>query len=90
MKIIMGILILSLILITACVKEEVVNPKDILDDPQQECERIDGKWSEFRTACVDSCDLERASKGIVCATVITKGCDCGAYKCWNGNTCEMN
>lgn len=55
--------------------------------PHQElCEQAGGEWKEMPDACVDSCESQR--RGMMCAQVITEGCDCGEGMCWNGQSCE--
>jgi len=62
----------------------------ILDNPQEECERVGGVWKEFNNGCVDSCVKERSSEPVFCTQVLTDGCDCGPDRCWNGESCEGN
>ena len=69
----------------------MLKPKsNILEDSEQECLRVNGKWIEFSNGCVDSCDYRRNPKDISCIQVLTSGCECGKDKCWNGETCENN
>ncbi|MFO7872429.1 MAG: hypothetical protein R6U26_02170 [Candidatus Undinarchaeales archaeon] len=53
---------------------------------QELCNEAGGTWEEMPNACVDSC--ESAREDMMCAQVITKGCNCGEGMCWNGETCE--
>ncbi|MBD3388818.1 MAG: hypothetical protein GF416_07100 [Candidatus Altiarchaeales archaeon] len=55
----------------------------------QECIEAGGAWVQFPNACADSCAYER-NEGIMCAQVITDGCECGENMCWNGYTCTPN
>ncbi len=51
-------------------------------NPQgDECKREGGTWKEFPSTQQDLC----GAKGGY--TVLTDGCDCGDYKCWNGTSC---
>jgi hypothetical protein len=68
----------------------VCDDEEILDDLLQECERVEGEWRTFSNGCADSCALARTPETILCAAVLTDGCDCGVNKCWNGKTCEDN
>ncbi len=52
------------------------------------CENAGGMIKEFPNSCGDSCEVNRYPEVISCAAVITDACDCGAGKCWNGNSCE--
>ncbi|MBD3360331.1 hypothetical protein GF366_00855 [Candidatus Peregrinibacteria bacterium] len=54
--------------------------------PEEICREGGGEWKEMPDACVDSCESQR--DGIMCAQVITEGCDCGEGRCWNGKSCE--
>lgn len=50
------------------------------------CEAAGGTWRQMPNACVDSCEAHR--ERLLCAQVLTYGCDCGEGMCWNGKTCE--
>lgn len=56
-------------------------------DPMVECAKSGGTWRQFSNSCADSCHAAR-NPDIMCAQVITMGCDCGEDMCWNGYTCE--
>jgi hypothetical protein len=47
-----------------------------------QCIKTGGKWKTFPNGCVDRCGCE------VSGQALTKGCDCGESKCWNGTGCE--
>jgi len=64
--------------------------EEILENPQEECESVDGTWTEFSNGCVDSCDLARNPETILCTQALTDGCECGPDRCWNGESCEDN
>lgn len=53
---------------------------------QELCDAAGGVWKEMPNACVDSCRSQR--EGLMCAQVLTYGCDCGEGMCWNGESCE--
>jgi hypothetical protein len=67
------IFLAGLLILSACTQ---------LQDPQAECNRVEGEWREFPNACADKCDA-----GDICAQVLTMSCDCGPDRCWNGRTC---
>ncbi len=50
------------------------------------CAEAGGTWEEMPNACVDSCEAQR--EDLMCAQVITEGCNCGEDMCWNGEICE--
>lgn len=52
---------------------------------QTQCVQSGGVWREFPNNCVDTC-----GEDFVCLDILTMGCDCGAYKCWDGATCAGN
>ncbi|RLE39184.1 hypothetical protein DRJ17_01520 [Candidatus Woesearchaeota archaeon] len=54
-------------------------------EAQLECKIKGGTWREFSNACVDSCELV-TDPNLLCAQVITPGCDCGPDKCWDDDT----
>ena len=90
MRVLLIIFLLSIFLTTSYffIKNISIEYK-VLDDPKKECGKMDGIWESFPNSCVDSCDL--INKDIyLCAQVITEGCDCGVYRCWNGETCEAH
>ncbi len=85
MKRIILILALASLLIVGCEME------DEEKDGQKEsvimmCEAAGGTWRQMPTACADSCESQRDR--MVCAQVLTYGCDCGEGMCWNGESCE--
>jgi len=53
------------------------------------CVRGGGQWRDMTDACADSCASAR-QEALVCAQVITQGCDCGPERCWAGTFCEKN
>lgn len=55
--------------------------------PRKQCLDQGGEWTQFPNSCVDSCEYRR-NPDMVCAQVITMGCNCGEGECWNGVTCE--
>lgn len=50
------------------------------------CEEEGGTWKQMPNACADSCRAQR--ENLMCAQVLTHGCDCGEGMCWNGESCE--
>lgn len=95
------IIIALLFIITGCengIKGGDTDDRDdrIIDvgntEMQQKCENAGGEWRLFPNGCVDSCELARQdpSDPIGCTEAEKMGCDCGADKCWNGNSCEPN
>jgi len=52
------------------------------------CQRTGGKWYEFADSCLDYCPNQIGEP--VCAQVVTQGCDCGRYECWDGEGCVLN
>jgi len=67
-----------------------ITASDILNDPIEECARVDGLWKTFNNGCVDSCSLARSKEPLGCTAALTDSCDCGVDRCWNGRTCEQN
>lgn len=55
-----------------------------VSDIQRACESSGGVWRQFGNSCGDSCGV---GPEVMCAQVLTYGCDCGANACWNGQTC---
>jgi hypothetical protein len=55
-------------------------------DPRKvACQAGGGIWiTGFRNSCRDNCGTYRTQN---CQQVISSGCNCGAQKCWNGNSC---
>ncbi|MBD3354909.1 hypothetical protein GF361_02905 [Candidatus Woesearchaeota archaeon] len=76
MKRLIAVICLIVVLISGC----KMSREDI-------CEKAGGKWKQMPNACVDSCESQR--DGMMCAQVLTEGCDCGQEMCWNGTGCEM-
>lgn len=56
------------------------------DEPVR-CANAGGTWRQFPNACTDSCASQEDGT-VVCAQVLTYGCDCGPGQCWNGAACE--
>ncbi|MBD3388819.1 MAG: hypothetical protein GF416_07105 [Candidatus Altiarchaeales archaeon] len=55
---------------------------------QTACAVAGGVWKQFPNACADSCAHQRNPE-VMCAQVITDGCECGENMCWNGASCEQ-
>ena len=72
-------------------QEPVSSPVSWESSEKTVCFKSGGRWVEFPDACVDSCTKARNSQ-VVCAQVLTVGCDCGVGKCWDENTftCQPN
>ena len=64
--------------------------EEILEAPEQECLKVDGRWLNFNNGCADSCSYRRNPQEIICTQAFTYGCECGEDRCWNGKTCEDN
>ena len=88
--IILTIIILFLVSCTSTVKQPKTVDDLILDNPVDECARVDGRWITFGNTCVDSCSKARSPEPVMCGQAFTDGCDCGPERCWNGKTCENN
>ena len=84
------ILLLAVVLISGCQKQTAVDNSQILDNPEEECLRVDGQWIIFYDGCVDSCFKARSNKTVYCTLALQEGCDCGEDRCWNGKSCEEN
>ncbi|MBI2129114.1 hypothetical protein HYU07_02650 [Candidatus Woesearchaeota archaeon] len=80
--------LIASVIISGC-QQKTGNSK-VLDDPQKECARAGGEWKALPDGCVDSCFKARSKEPVFCTAVLTDGCDCGADRCWNGKTCEVN
>jgi len=52
------------------------------------CQRTGGKWHEFADSCLDFCPNQIGEP--ICAQVVTQGCDCGRYECWDREGCVLN
>ena len=76
------ILVLSLLLLTACQQKQPETPQEI-------CSYYGGEWKTFSSACADTCDYARSGGLSFCAQVLTESCDCGEDMCWNGEECEF-
>jgi len=61
----------------------------VLNNPRDECKKVWGKWAKFPDGCVDSCHSVRR-ENVICIQSPAEGCDCGVFRCWNGETCEPN
>ena len=61
-------------------------PENTTPSEEELCSQGGGTWKQMPDACVDSCESQRDD--MVCAQVITEGCDCGEGMCWNGQQCE--
>jgi len=70
----------------------IVPTNRILDNPQEECERVGGIWGA--DPCPNSCNYKRAilnGEFVGCNAIARPpGCDCGSERCWNGESCEAN
>ncbi|MDA7705062.1 hypothetical protein N8772_01100 [Rickettsiales bacterium] len=53
----------------------------------ESCQKTGGKMKDFRNSCADNCGIK---KGVFCAQIITKSCDCGPDKCWDKIKCIKN
>lgn len=88
------ILILCIVLIVGCSQDlkndDLASHPLILEDPQEECARVEGGWMTFNNGCVDSCFAARSDETPICTMALTDSCDCGPERCWNGETCEDN
>ena len=82
--IVAGMLSILLLILLGCAQPD--GQDNVLDDPQQECERVGGEWRTFSDACADTCS-HATGQTQVCAQVLTDSCDCGEGRCWNGRTC---
>lgn len=89
MKILIFILLFTLLLVYGCQKSEMNQPK-VLDNPKEECSRVNGEWKIFSDGCVDSCFKARSKEPVFCTLALKEGCNCGPERCWNGKTCEAN
>ena len=75
-------------------REKVMYPAESIpgDEVKTEevvaCRRTGGKWHQFADNCVDFCPNQIGEP--VCTQVITQGCDCGRYECWDGEGCVLN
>jgi hypothetical protein len=81
---------LMLFPIQSCSKQPMVVDDLILDNPQDECQRVDGEWTTFSNGCVDSCEIAKDKNNTACTMALTDGCECGTSKCWDGKTCIPN
>ncbi len=68
------------------VSEDELKKEEGAGSTEQKCAEAGGTWRQMSNACVDSCESQRDD--MMCAQVLTYGCDCGEGKCWNGNGCE--
>ena len=85
------VLLIAIMFAYFMLKSEIKDSKEnILEDSEEECLRVNGKWIEFNNGCIDSCEYIRNPEEISCIQVLTYGCECGKDKCWNGETCEDN
>lgn len=67
----------------------VVPPTPSPNVAQATCQASGGVWRQFGNSCIDSCGVaDRVD--VMCAQVMTYGCDCGANACWNGSSCTPN
>jgi len=58
-------------------------------DQSSVCQSSGGTWK--MVGC-NSCSYKRAvmnGEQVVCSGMVTRGCDCGTNKCWNGQACEQ-
>ena len=39
-----------------------------------------GNWDGYSSSCMDQCGLPENS---ICLAVMSTGCNCGLYKCWD-------
>jgi hypothetical protein len=66
--------------------------EQVLSNPREECEKVEGTWKVFSNDCADSCYLAedlRENVSYACGASETLSCDCGQERCWNGKTCEQ-
>jgi hypothetical protein len=85
-KLLMIILLLTFLSAAGCYKGDTGVDKDSFSE-EELCIQEVGAWSQMPDACVDSCKSQR--ENLMCAQVLTFGCDCGPGKCWNGESCEI-
>jgi hypothetical protein len=56
------------------------------DNQVKACSAGSGVYKDLPNSCADKC----GTKGNICGQSVTKGCDCGADKCWDGKSCVQD